>query len=160
EMDSLFSYAISADGRWFAGAEENVLKIWKVASNGDVSSPLTLAKGSFLPIAFSPKSTWLAASTLDGTELIWRLDDFESSPHSLTNNPGTSILSIAFSPAEDVVATGAFGAVRLRALGKHGPQLADSIYHPRSSLDSPYAYALAFSNDGIWLAIAGNGDRV
>jgi WD40 repeat protein len=153
-----FPYAISADGHWLAGETSDTLKIWEIAPNGGIGSPLALAKGPFSTLAFSPSSTWLAAGKLDGTGLLWRLSDPRSSPYHLTSNPGAPILSIAFSPREDIVATGAAGAVRLRALGERGPRLADSIDHPVSSLMRPQA--LAFSNDGTWLAIAGEGDRV
>ncbi len=158
--ESRFSPAISADSHWLAGRIGNTLKAWKIDSNGRVSSPLNIAEGLFTTIAFSPKGTWLAAGKVDkgvhGPVIIWNLDNPRSKFFNLTNTTDTPLLSIAFSPAEDVVATGTLGAIRLRVLGKHGPKLTDSIYHPRFL--SPKA--LAFSNDGAWLAVAGEGDRV
>jgi WD40 repeat protein len=155
-----YSAAISADGRWLAGVfgypPSATLKLWKIGSDGNIGPPLSLGVAYSEALSFSPMGTWLAAGGKDGSAFLWDLRDLKRAPLPLTNS-GAPLISIAFRPGENAIATSGT-RVRIRELGKDGPQLADSPRSPSSTLRFPQF--LAFSNDGKWLAIGVHGDRI
>jgi WD40 repeat protein/serine/threonine protein kinase len=155
--------AFSPDGRrLLAGSKDQHLRMWNCDTGQELSSPFRHSEPpaarptakeetetAWISTAFSPNDSWFASAGDDGTIAIWDGNGGEY-PISLGGHMG-SVLSVAFSPDSQRLASGTYGEVRIWDAAACKQLLAVTGYEG-------WVNAMAFSPDGKRLA-ATNGSR-
>jgi len=126
-LEAVTSVGFSPDGRWLASSGEDG---WvHVTSLEDEADPFSiLHRGAVYEVEFSPQGTYLATVGDERRVRIWETETWEELP-AIEGHTGT-IFALAFSPAEDLVVTGAGGddpSIRLWDLST-GDELQYDLY--------------------------------
>jgi WD40 repeat protein len=133
------------------GSENGAIRLWDVATGGQIGGPLTGHTGSVSSVAFSPASKILASGYGDGAIRLWDVATGRQIGGPLTGHTG-SVSSVAFSPDGKTLASGsADGTVRLWDVAT-GLQIGDPLTGHTGTVSS-----VMFSPNGKILA-SGSGD--
>ena len=145
------SISLSRDGRTLAAAtDEKEIRLWD-AHTGDVKATLTGHKQSGAVVAFSPNNALLASGSDNGTIRLWNtatgelLLTFPEQPNRVTS----SVMSIAFSPDGQTIASGRWKDIYISdlATGKHIETFSGHKGLVRSVAFSPDGRMLASGSD-------------
>jgi WD40 repeat protein len=151
------SIAFSPDGNTLAATDNNIVRLWDAASGAPQRQLADAGMTTVFSLAFSRDGNILATASLDRAEASRfhsRLWDAASGALRETLPEKTVAYAIAFSPAGKVLATGAAGEVRLRALPDATEEQSAAFAARRRWIRS-----LAWSHDGKTIANAsGNGE--
>ncbi|MEZ5400115.1 MAG: c-type cytochrome domain-containing protein [Bryobacteraceae bacterium] len=147
-IDAVYAVEFTRDGkRLISGGADRSVKIWDVAS-GQRSYTLSEAADAVTTLAVDPTGHYVAAGGADQSIRIWRLGENSGEMTQSLMAHRDAILRIVWSPdGSTLVTTSAdrtlkvFRAADLTELAPPLPQ-------------SDWAYGLAFSPDGDWLAVA------
>jgi WD40 repeat protein len=163
--------AISADSAWLAvGGSDGIIRMWPMTMTMTVTNPARdtapqLAGGFELDIravAFSPDGQWMAASSNDGTTMLWDMQQFDTA--SLPSDPSQVVMgtmiqegdlissfgTLAFSPdGQWVIVPGAESSVRM--LSPHARSEAAAV---TLRGHTAVVNGVQYSPDGQWFATA------
>ena len=126
-LEAVTSVSFSPDGLWLASSGEDG---WVHVTNleVDADSFSVLHRGAVHEVEFSPQGTYLATVGDERRVRIWETKTWEELP-AIEGHTGT-IFALAFSPAEDLIVTGAGGddpSIRLWDLST-GDELQHDLY--------------------------------
>jgi WD40 repeat protein len=108
----VYTVGFSPDGRILAtGGADGTVRLWDMATQRQIGSPLTAGTGPVVSVAFSPDGRILATGGADGTVRLWDVVTHRQIGSLLTAGTGP-VVSVAFSPDGKTLAS-ADGAVRL-----------------------------------------------
>ena len=149
--DWVSSVAFSSDGKLLASSGGGAIKLWDVASGGELRT-LSVHSSSVTSVAFSPDGKLLASGDWDNTVKLWDV----ASGHELHTLSGhsESVTSVAFSPDGKQLASG--------SLDNTNPVKLWDVASGRElrSLNGRGVFSVAFSPDGKLLASGGYGNTV
>ena len=152
--------AVSADGRWVAGAAGNLIFVWdleKRAQSDAVPVELVGHTDEVMHLAFSVGGDWLVSAGLRGAVHSWRMSATgpELDPKHTVERPPT-VLALAVSREHVAVGTGGGdetrGEVFVWPLGELGKRDEDAVWDHAKAVQR-----LAFDATGEYLA-SGSGD--
>jgi hypothetical protein len=145
ETGSIRAIALGPDGKTLVSAGANpVITVWDIET-GKPTLNLTGHGDRVIALAIGGKGTLLASGSTDNTIRLWNLQD-GSLVRTIPTN-AASLQSLAFSPDNETIASGAGNAAQLWNV-----QTGQPIYQFSGSPSS--VTATAFSADGQRLAIA------
>jgi WD40 repeat protein len=126
-LDAVTSVCFSPDERWLASSGKDG---WVHVTNLDdeADSFSLLHRGGVHEVEFSPQGTYLATVGEERRVRIWEVETWEELP-AIEGHTGT-VFALAFSPAEDLIVTGAGGddpSIRLWDLTT-GDELQNDLY--------------------------------
>lgn len=157
---SVETIAVSADGRWVAGAAGNLIFVWdleKRAQSDAVPVELVGHTDEVMHLAFSVGGDWLVSAGLRGAVHSWRMSATgpELDPKHTVERPPT-VLALAVSREHVAVGTGGGdetrGEVFVWPLGELGKRDEDAVWDHAKAVQR-----LAFDATGEYLA-SGSGD--
>lgn len=165
--DQVYAVAFAADDRMLAtGGTDRTTVLWDLAGTGGPSAlgpPLTTGPGAVLAASISGDGRWLAVGGADRRIQLWDVTD-PARPRS-RGDPVTApaaVRALEFSPTAPVLAAAtADGGLVVWDVAGSGPprQLSGTtVVDAHAGEVSATAYSLAFTADGLRLAVAG-GDR-
>ena len=121
----------------------------RLASYGQIGSPLVTGSGRVTDVAFNPSGTLLATAGTGGNARLWDVRTHHQI-HAFKASRTGALYSVAFSPDGTLLATaGADGTVRLWDVRTHHQ------IHAMKASRTGALYSVAFSPDGTLLATAG-----
>jgi len=149
----IFTVALSKDGKWLAGAYEDMGFFVRNMQSGSETVVPGGHDGTVTGLAFNSNATILATAGIDQRVGRWRLPDVTLHGKLLRAHTGSAHTIVAFNPTTDQLISSGSDAIIL-------------LWPPVDRADEPLplighiqpAYALAFSPDGQYL-LAGDGNK-
>jgi WD40 repeat protein len=146
-----------------SGSEDKTLKIWSL----DTRPSGTLVLGStatpkISSLAFSYNRLWLAAGRDDGSTMIWNLNQ-KTTEGVLLKTPRAStpgVTPVAFSKNQILAVATGNSDVTLWQTSNLDQPFGTLIRKDKDGKDKGRVMALAFSDDGEWLATGGADNEV
>ena len=153
--ESMFSWAMSSDGRWLArGNPEGTVDLWEIKSqSAQQRASQPISQKPVFSLAFSPDGKSLAIAAEDKVAL-W---DVESDTIPVTLSSKETVTSIAFNSEGTILAMGhADGMIHLRSMHTLDAE-PKKVSLPKTAIRS-----LAFSpiDNGRWLAAGGEDGMI
>ncbi len=109
------SLAVSADGRWIAGAAENLIYVWDLEKPKRLDVPVELAEHpeAVMHLGFSVGGDWLVSADLKGSVRSWRMSAAgpELTARRAVEHP-PKVMALAVSQEHVAVGTGGSDDVR------------------------------------------------
>jgi WD40 repeat protein len=96
--------AFSPDGATFALADDGGIRLWDVATQQEIGTPMTAGPGPVYALAFSPDGATLATAGGDGSARLWDVATQQEIGTPMTAGPGP-VYALAFSPDGATLAT-------------------------------------------------------
>ncbi|MBL7495814.1 serine/threonine protein kinase [Frankia sp. CNm7] len=150
--------AFSPDSRTLASAGGKTVQLWNVTDRTrlrPLGESLTGDSDPMYAVAYSPDGKLLASAGGEDAMVLWDVTD-RTAPHLLASEPGWTA-SVAFSPHDDILASGYNQAVQLWDISDRTD--IRPLGEPLTSRIG-WVYAVAISPNGRILAGAGDDDKV